>query len=311
MTKKFTIILLIMTIALVFISVGVKNFTVKRSENRVEKADSENLKALYKRGEAFYSSGSYDEAIKSFEVLAERFPESEIAEKSFLNLAESYELKNDYVKTKDTLKRFVKKFPNSRNTPKAKKDIEKLNIEILFSNIPTEDSTLYEIKGGDALVKIAYNFNTTVELLKKSNGLKKDIIIPGKFLKVNKTKFNILVDKTDNKLLLKKPDGEVVKTYTVSTGENLSTPTGTFKIEEKLISPRWYKVGVVVDPDSPDYELGSRWMGLSVEGYGIHGTKDESLIGQHITKGCVRMHNKDVEELYVIVPSGTEVTITE
>jgi lipoprotein-anchoring transpeptidase ErfK/SrfK len=50
-------------------------------------------------------------------------------------------------------------------------------------------------------------------------------------------------------------------------------------------------------------------MGLSVASYGIHGTIDEETIGSQITEGCVRMRNKDVEELFVIVPVGTKVTI--
>ena len=152
---------------------------------------------------------------------------------------------------------------------------------------------------------------STVELIKKSNNLKSDLIIPGRSLKVNNTNFNILVDKSDNTLTLKKSDGEVVKTYVVSTGKNFNTPTGTFRIEEKLVSPVWYKVGAIVEPDSEEYELGARWMGLSVAGYGIHGTNDPTTIGQHITKGCVRMRNEEVEELYAIIPSGTEVTIVD
>ena len=184
------------------------------------------------------------------------------------------------------------------------------NIEILFSDNVTEDSFLYEIKPKDTLTKIAHQFNTTVELLKKSNKLKSDIIFPGKLIKVPRSKFTIEVDKSDNTLLLLS-SGRPFKLYTVSTGENLNTPTGTFYIEEKMVKPVWYKTGAVVDPNSPEYELGSRWMGLSKEGYGIHGTNDESTIGSHITKGCVRMKNSDVEELYAIVPSGTEVIIVE
>ena len=83
------------------------------------------------------------------------------------------------------------------------------------------------------------------------------------------------------------------------------------KIEEKLVSPVWYTVGAIVEPDSEEYELGARWMGLSIAGYGIHGTNDPTSIGKHITKGCVRMKNEEVEELYAIVPSGTEVTIVD
>jgi len=223
----------------------------------------------------------------------------------------AYLEKKDYLRAKEAFKEFISRFPDRPEAAKARKDMEKINIKILFSNIPVEDSVSYEIKRGDTLAGIASRFNTTVELLKKSNGIKGNLIMPGNFLKVNKTKFDILVDRSENILLLRKPGGETVKTYVVSTGENFSTPLGTFKIEEKLIKPPWYKVGAIVQPGAPEYELGSRWMGLSVSGYGIHGTRDESSIGRHITKGCVRMKNKDVEELYSIVPGGTEVTIIE
>jgi len=78
-----------------------------------------------------------------------------------------------------------------------------------------------------------------------------------------------------------------------------------------LQKPLWYRVGAVVPADSQDYELGTRWLGLSIDGYGIHGTKDPSSIGKQATLGCVRMINGDVEELFAIVPSGTEVVVVD
>jgi len=150
----------------------------------------------------------------------------------------------------------------------------------------------------------------TVELIKLSNNLASNKIMAGRELRIWTGKFSIVVDRSQNVLLLKS-DGEVIKTYTVSTGKDLCTPLGTFVIEEKLVSPMWYKVDVVVAPDSPDYELGTRWMGISAEGYGIHGTSDESVIGRHITNGCVRMKNNEVEELYDVIPGGTVVEIIE
>ena len=172
------------------------------------------------------------------------------------------------------------------------------------------NSFKYEIRPSDTLSKIAKRYNTTVELLKKSNDLESDKIILGKPLKVTKLGFSVLVDKSQNLLFLKNKD-EIIKTYRVSTGINNSTPVGKFKIEEKLISPLWYKVGAVVPPDSPEYELGKYWMGISIAGYGIHGTNDPNSIGKHITKGCIRMLNEDIEELYAIMPSGTEVVIVD
>jgi lipoprotein-anchoring transpeptidase ErfK/SrfK len=69
-------------------------------------------------------------------------------------------------------------------------------------------------------------------------------------------------------------------------------------------------VGMVM-PDSEEYELGARWIPISLKGYGIHGTNDESSIGGQTTAGCVRMYNNDVIELYDIIPVGTEVEIID
>jgi lipoprotein-anchoring transpeptidase ErfK/SrfK len=52
-------------------------------------------------------------------------------------------------------------------------------------------------------------------------------------------------------------------------------------------------------------------MGLSAKGYGIHGTVDPDSLGTQATSGCIRMLDKEVEELYTIVPNGTEVTIVD
>ena len=274
MNRKFIVITLLAAAAVFLISFGVRNFVAKRSARVADRRDKENRESL-------------------------------------LELADRYNSAGDYLKAKAALEEFGNRSSGQVPAAQIRKDIEDLNIKILFSDTVTDDSFLYEIKAGDTLSKIASGFNTTVELLKKSNSLKTDIIIPGKLLKVTKARFSILVDRSDNTLALMKSGGETIKNYRVSTGKDLSTPTGTFKIEEKLVSPVWYKVGVVVKPDNPDYELGSRWMGLSKPEYGIHGTKNPFSIGQHITRGCIRMRNKDVEEVYAIVPSGTEVTIVE
>jgi len=235
---------------------------------------------------------------------------SEDATEGLRAKAESYLAEGEYVKAKKTLERFIATSSRDSDKKNARKKIEEINIKILFSGDLTENSFLYEIKPGDTLLKIASQFNTTVELLKKSNSLSSDIIFPGKLLKVPQAKFSLMIDKSDNTLTLLSNE-KPFKAYRVSTGENMSTPTGVFYIEEKMIRPLWYRIGAVVKPESSEYELGSRWMGISEKGYGIHGTSDESTIGRHITKGCVRMKNSDVEELYAIVPSGTEVIIRE
>ena len=76
----------------------------------------------------------------------------------------------------------------------------------------------------------------------KSNNISDARIIPGRKIKVWNVPFNILVDKSQNILLLKDNE-EVIKSYIVSTGKNNCTPVGTFKIVNKLPNPTWFKAG--------------------------------------------------------------------
>lgn len=220
-------------------------------------------------------------------------------------------LKNaDFLAARDTYQKIMNDFPSFKQIQDVQSKLEELNMKIIFSNMMTPKTQMYEVNPGDSLDKIAKKFNTTVELLKKSNNLGSNVIQAGRKLRVWIGKFSILVDKSQNILILKS-DGEIVKVYKASTGANNSTPVGTFKIVNKLANPVWFKSGKVIPPESPENILGVRWLGFDNPGYGIHGTVDPATIGQQITQGCVRISNKDIEELYAILPIGTEVTIID
>jgi len=192
----------------------------------------------------------------------------------------------------------------------AQKQIEDINMQSLLSGAIDENSREYIVKPGDSLTRIAKNFGTTIELIKKINGLDSDILRVGQRLKVVTARFSIFIDKSRNILQLKKGD-EVFKTYIVSTGKDNSSPVGTFKIANKLVDPIWFKSGAVIPPGSPDNILGPRWMGFDLKGYGIHGTTEPDKLGQQVSLGCVRMLNDELIELYDIVPTGTEVVIED
>lgn len=66
---------------------------------------------------------------------------------------------------------------------------------------------------------------------------------------------------------------------------------------------------VVAKTNYPGGVFGSRWIGLSIPHYGIHGTNNPSSIGQAVSKGCIRMHNHQVEDLFQLVKIGTLVII--
>ena len=224
--------------------------------------------------------------------------------------AQVLEAKGSYLEAKGAYKEITEKSQNAELTRKAENALMDLGIKMLFSPVETEDSLIYTVKKGDTLIKIARQFNTTVELIMRSNNLASDLIMPGKKFKISTAKYSVVVDCSQNILTLKSGEN-VLKTYTVSTGLNNTTPVGIFKIVTKLKDPVWYKMGAVIPSGSPDNILGSRWLAISKAGYGIHGTTQPETIGQSVTAGCVRMLESDVQELYDILPVGAEVTIIE
>ncbi len=104
--------------------------------------------------------------------------------------------------------------------------------------------------------------------------------------------------------------GRVVKVYPVAVGTRQTpSPTGEFKITSRLASPTWYHPGKVIPPGKAN-PLGTRWMGLSRAGYGIHGTNEPRSIGHNASHGCIRMRNRDAEELFRLVRVDDTVEIT-
>lgn len=229
---------------------------------------------------------------------------------ALLSQAKDQEAKGNLLDAKNTYQELINNFSASNEVMNWQKKIEDLNIKLLFSPTITPKSTLYEIRPGDTLAKIAKEFKTTTDLIMKSNNLSSDKIVVGRKIKVWTVPLSIMVDKSQNMLMLK-TDEEIIKTYVVSTGINNSTPVGTFKIVSKLQNPTWFKAGAVVPPESPENILGTRWLGFDLSGYGIHGTTDPQNLGKQVTQGCVRMSNHDIEELFTIIPQGTEVTIVD
>jgi lipoprotein-anchoring transpeptidase ErfK/SrfK len=230
--------------------------------------------------------------------------------KGYLKEADTAFLNGDLVQARKLYEQAQEKINDTAQLKEIQRKIEDINIKIIFSPITDKCAKKYVVKPNDSLLKIAKENNTTIELIKRANNLNSDIIRPEQELKVNTCKFSIVVDKSQNLLFLKVGD-EIVKTYVVSTGKNNSTPVGVFKIVNKQPNPTWFRAGAVVPPESPDNILGTRWLGLEAKGYGIHGTTLPQDLGKQVTLGCVRMRNDEVEELYDIVPVGTEVTIVD
>lgn len=112
----------------------------------------------------------------------------------------------------------------------------------------------------------------------------------------NQHEYTIIIEIDEKKLYLFE-DEQLVKEYPIASGmKNMPSPIGTWKITDK---GKW------------DKSFGGHWMGLNVPWgtYGIHGTSREGSIGRAVSHGCIRMYNKDIKELYNIVPIDTLVII--
>lgn len=109
-----------------------------------------------------------------------------------------------------------------------------------------------------------------------------------------------------------------VKSYPIAVGRpGWETPKGKYKVIQKLKNPTWIhplKKGVVIPGGDPENPLGRYWIGFWTDGknwIGFHGTPNPGSVGRAASHGCIRMYNKDIEELFQQVDLGTPVNVVQ
>jgi lipoprotein-anchoring transpeptidase ErfK/SrfK len=154
-----------------------------------------------------------------------------------------------------------------------------------------------------------------VRRLQAKYGLEVDGLVGGNVL--NALSGQIVVDLGDLHLYLYR-DGKLVKSYAVATGQPAyPTPTGSYVVTSMQMNPTWFPPNsdwakdAEPIPPGVDNPLGTRWIGTSAPGVGIHGTPDDSSIGTYASHGCIRMHIYEVEDLYPRVVIGMPVIIRQ
>jgi len=121
-------------------------------------------------------------------------------------------------------------------------------------------------------------------------------------------KRHIVISIADRKLAVVE-DGKVLRTYPIAVGtRHTPSPDGDFVIVNRAKDPVYRHRDKEIPPGK-DNPLGTRWMGLSMKGYGIHGTNVQSSVGKAASHGCFRMRKEDVEELYTLVQVGDDVRV--
>ncbi|MCW2977764.1 MAG: L,D-transpeptidase family protein [Actinomycetia bacterium] len=151
------------------------------------------------------------------------------------------------------------------------------------------------------------------------HGTRAPITVPAKDLKpkVAESSFGpVVVIRRASNLLTLYNGMRPVRQFAVATGQTIyPTPLGRFQIVVKWKNPWWYPPaspwakGEKPTPPGPNNPLGTRWMGISSPGVGIHGTPQDGSIGYSLSHGCVRMHIPQAEWLFDHVDVGTPVYI--
>jgi peptidoglycan hydrolase-like protein with peptidoglycan-binding domain len=127
---------------------------------------------------------------------------------------------------------------------------------------------------------------------------------------------HIVIDQSEHLLTLYRL-GDAPVSFAVAVGQAAyPTPNGEYTIIAMVENPTWvpppdapWAKGAVPIPPGPGNPLGTRWMGISAPGVGIHGTDDPGSIGYSVSHGCIRMQIPDAERLFTMVSLGMRVTI--
>ena len=105
----------------------------------------------------------------------------------------------------------------------------------------------------------------------------------------------------------------MVTTYPIGIGNlGWETPVATGKIADRKVNPVWVvpeslrpKYGIISVPPGPNNPLGKYWVGLSLDGYGIHGTNIPWGIGRLVSHGCIRLYPEHIALFFEEVCVGT------
>ena len=184
--------------------------------------------------------------------------------------------------------------------------------------------TLHKVQPGEYLGPIGNKYKIPYQLIERINGIKANRLQAGQSIQVIKGPVHARVDKSDYRMDLFVYDDAGVpvylKSYTVGLGEFDSTPLGMWRIKPRSKvgpangGPSWRnpRTGKVYDRNDPDIPIGEYWMALEgtdentkgKAGYGIHATNDPESVGRQESMGCIRMRDKDIDEVFYTLFEG-------
>lgn len=167
----------------------------------------------------------------------------------------------------------------------------------------------YVVREGDRLETIAKKYQLSWEYLAKLNRTDPRRVQLAQKLKVMKGPFGAVIDQRDFTLTIHL-QGYYVKSYLIGIGKDGSSPTGKLTVLAKQENPQYTdsRTGQVTQGGDPSNPLGSRWIDLG-DSFGIHGTTDPKSIGKAESRGCFRLRDDDIIDVYNFLVKGSEVVI--
>ncbi len=268
--------------------------------------------AYYYLGLNYERKGQNDIAMQNYKVVVDKYADKPIVAGALLGIGRINEAFGDETSAVTNYQEVMDKYPETKFAEEAEQRHGSINLKRFLN----ENAKVYQIQKGESLVTIARKFYITPALIMKLNNLKSNAVNVGQKIKIiDGTNFNIFINLSNCRLSLRDGD-KLIKVYPVCVGaKDTPTPTGDYKIINKAIDPVWFSdastggKGIIPGGD-PRNELGTRWIGFK-PAFGIHGTIFPDSIGKPESHGCVRMHNRDVEELYDLVSEGVPVKIVK
>lgn len=210
----------------------------------------------------------------------------------------------------------------------VKEKLSELADEWLFSRKIFPQDPLcgsYKVKPGEILSNIGDKYKVPYKTLMRINNIARaEALRAGETIKVINGPFHATVHRSTFTMDIYLQNS-FVKSFQIGLGQpGMETPTGLWQVKKggKLIGPPWKHpvTGKILHPGDTDYALGSRWIGLEGldentkdrDGFGIHGTKEPETIGTATSRGCIRLHNGEVQLVYdLLMPVHSKVKVVD
>jgi len=224
------------------------------------------------------------------------------------------------VEARDKLNQALRMPMSPQQRSSVKKQLSELSEKWLLSRTVIPEDPLcesYMVRSGDLLTSIGDKYKVPYEFLMTINRIQRpESLQAGLPIKVVKGPFHAKVYRSTFTMDIYLQN-TYVRSFTVGLGKpGRETPTGLWRLRPggKAHATSWRDPdsGRVYQPEDPDYPLGSRWIALDGlrgeakdrDGFGIHGTIEPEQIGSASSRGCIRLHNGDVIEVYNMLVDG-------